>query len=111
MSSTPLWVPLAPAGIAVAGTLGGGLGGVLLTQRWANRREDKTWQREREREQGRWAREDQARTFEHRREVFEDFYEAVKALARRAYDHGYGSDGTRSCLRAGRLMLRQSSTA
>jgi hypothetical protein len=26
--------------------------------------------------------------------VFEDFYEAVRALARRAYDHGYGFDGT-----------------
>jgi hypothetical protein len=26
--------------------------------------------------------------------VFEDFYQAVKALARRAYDHGYGFDDT-----------------
>jgi hypothetical protein len=26
--------------------------------------------------------------------VFEDFYEAVRGLARRAYDHGYGFDGT-----------------
>ena len=94
MSSTPLWVPLASAGIAVLGTLGGGIGGVLVTQRWADRREEKAWARERVREQGRWSREDEARTFEHRREVFEDFYQAVKALARRAYDHGYGFDGT-----------------
>ena len=57
-------------------------------------REDKAWARERERERERWAREDEARTFEHRREVFEDFYQAVKALARRAYDHGYGFDDT-----------------
>ena len=52
--------------------------------------EDKAWAQERER----WVREDEARTFEQGREVFEDFYEAVKALARRAYDHGYGFDGT-----------------
>jgi len=88
--TTPLWLPLASAGIAVVGTLGGG----LVTQRWSDRRDNKTWQRERAREQQRWVREDQARTFEHRREVFEDFYQAVKALARRAYDHGYGFDDT-----------------
>ena len=51
-------------------------------------------ERERQREQERWRREDEARTFEHRREVFEDFYQAVKALARRSYDHGYGFDDT-----------------
>ena len=90
MSSTPLWLPLASAGIAVVGTLAGG----FFTQRWADHRDDKTWQRERAREQQRWTREDQARTFEHRREVFEDFYQAVKALARRAYDHGHGLDST-----------------
>jgi hypothetical protein len=90
MSSAPLWLPLASAGIAVLGTLGGG----LITQRWADRRDDQIWQRERHRELQRWAREDQARTFEHRREVLEDFYQVVKALARRAYDHGYGFDDT-----------------
>jgi len=47
MSSTPLWLPLAAAGPAVLGTLGG----VLITQRSADRREDKTWRRERETEQ------------------------------------------------------------
>jgi len=87
-------VPLVVAGIGVLGTLAGGIAGGLITQRWANKREDKAWARERERERERWAREDEARTFEHRREIFEDFYEAVKALARRAYDHGYGFDGT-----------------
>jgi hypothetical protein len=48
------------------------------------------WAREREREHEQWAREDQARTFDHRREACVDFYAAVKALARKAYDHGYG---------------------
>jgi hypothetical protein len=94
MSTTPLWVPLVVAGIGVLGTLAGGIAGGLLTQRWADRRDDKTWARERVREQERWRREDEARTFEHRREVFEDFYQAVKALARKAYCHGYGfTDG------------------
>jgi hypothetical protein len=66
MSSTPLWLPLASAGIAVLGTLGG----VLITQRQADRREDK------------------ARTFEYRREVYADFYKALQAMARLAYLHG-----------------------
>src|SRR5690242_19999867 len=88
--TTPLWLPLASAGVAVVGTLGGS----LVTQRWSDRRDDKTWQREREREQQRWVREDQARTFEHRREVFEEVYQAIKALAHRAYEHGYGFDDT-----------------
>jgi hypothetical protein len=87
-------VPLVVAGIGVAGTLTAGIAGGLITQRWANNREDEAWARERERELERWTREDEARTFEHRREVFEDFYQAVRALARRAYDHGYGFDGT-----------------
>jgi hypothetical protein len=76
------------------GTLTAGIAGGLIAQRWVNQREDRAWTRERERERQRWAREDEARTFEHRREVFEDFYQAVKALARRAYDHGYGFDDT-----------------
>lgn len=40
-----------------------------MAQRWAARREDKTWARERGRERERWAREDEARTFEHRWEA------------------------------------------
>jgi hypothetical protein len=67
-----------------------GVAGGLITQRWADRRGDKTWARERAQEEERCRREDEARTFEHRREVFENFYEGVKALARIAYDHGYG---------------------
>jgi hypothetical protein len=94
VSSTPLWVPLVVAGIGVAGTLTAGIAGGLVAQRWASQREEKAWARERAREQLRWAREDEARTFELRREVFEEFYQAVKALARRAYDHGYGFDTT-----------------
>ena len=90
VSSTPLWVPLVVAGIGVAGTLTAGIAGGLITQRWSDRREVNAWTREREREHERWTREDEARTFEHRRQAYTDFYEAVKALAKTAYDHGYG---------------------
>jgi hypothetical protein len=83
-------VPLIVAGIGVAGTLTAGIAGGLITQRWADRREARAWAREREHEHERWAREDEARTFEHRRQAYADFYEAVKALAKTAYSHGYG---------------------
>jgi hypothetical protein len=86
MDTTPLWVPLVVAALAVLGTLAG----VLVTQRWSDRRETSAWARERQREHEGWAREDEARTFEHRREAYVDFYVAVKALARMAYDHGFG---------------------
>lgn len=90
VSSTPLWVPLVVAGMGVAGTLAGGVTGTVLTQRRADRREDAAWARQREREREQRVLEDQGRTFAHRREAYLDFYMAVKALARTAYDHGYG---------------------
>ncbi|OIJ99730.1 hypothetical protein [Streptomyces colonosanans] len=62
----------------------------MITQRWSDRRETVAWERERQRERESWAREDEARTFEHRRQAYVEFYEAVKALARTAYDHCYG---------------------
>ncbi|MFV8245675.1 hypothetical protein [Mycolicibacterium peregrinum] len=63
--------------IGVAGTVGGTLSGVLVTQLMSNRREAAAWQREMGREKARWAREDRARTFEHRREAYVAFYRAV----------------------------------
>lgn len=90
MSSTPLWVPLVVAGIGVAGTATAGILGGLITQGRSDRREARAWEREREREREKWAREDEARTSEHRRQAYVEFYESVKALARTAYDHGYG---------------------
>lgn len=79
-------MPLLVAGIGLIGALAGGIVGSVLTQRQA----DKAWARERERQQEERDREDQARTFEHRREAYLDFYVAVKALARTAYGHSYG---------------------
>jgi hypothetical protein len=52
------------------------------------------------REHERWAREDEARTFEHRCQAYGGFYEAVKALARTAYGHGTASPSL-SCQRDG----------
>jgi hypothetical protein len=78
---TPAWVPLLVAMIGVVGTLAGGLGGVLITQRRSDARDEKTWARERQREKERWLREDEARTFEERRAAYTEFYEAVVAMA------------------------------
>ena len=72
---TPLWVPLLVAGIGVLGTLAGGIGGVLITQRRADRREYAAWQREHEQ----WQREDVARTFEHRREACVELFGSIRA--------------------------------
>ena len=83
-------MPLIVAGLGVVGTLTAGIAGGLITQRWADRRDEKTWTRERAREQERWRREDEARTFEHRREIIENFYEALKALVSIIYDHSSG---------------------
>ena len=90
MNVTPLWVPIVVAVVGVVGTAAAGVGGVLLTQRHADRREHAAWERERERERERWAREDEMRTFEHRRTAYASFYETLKDMALRAYDHGYG---------------------
>jgi hypothetical protein len=81
---TPLWVPLVVAGIGVLGTLAAGIAGVLITQSRSDKRDTKTWDRERKREQERWSREDRVRTFDHRREAYTDYFENIKAMARRA---------------------------
>lgn len=86
MNSTPLWVVL----LGLLTTLGGTLGGVIITQRRSDRREARAWERERERERDRWAREDELRNFEARREAYISFYEALRETARIAYDYGMG---------------------
>jgi hypothetical protein len=76
-------VPLVVAAFGVLGSLAGVIAGVLITQRRSDQREDTARKHERERERERWEREDQARTFEHRREIYEAYYEAIKAMALR----------------------------
>lgn len=51
--------------------------------------------REGDREQERWRREDEARTFDHRRDAYSAFYGSLQEMARTAYSHGMGlSDDT-----------------
>jgi hypothetical protein len=72
MATTPIWVPLVVAFL--------GLAGILLTQHLANRRQDAQWQRERQREQAVWAREDAARSYEHRRDSYVAFIKEFNRL-------------------------------
>ena len=90
MNTTPLWVPLVVAGLGLIGTVVGAISGVLITQRRSDKREDASWEREWDRERAGWEREDEARTFEHRRDAYADFYQSLRAMTRRAYDHGLG---------------------
>ena len=69
MATTPLWIPLAAAAIAVVGTLGG----VIFTQAWNSRLEERRWAREAARLAEAQAREDLYRTYEHRRAAYVDF--------------------------------------
>jgi hypothetical protein len=90
VNSTLLWVPLVVAGIGLLGTIVGTISGVLITQRRSDRREATAWERERVRERELWAREDTVRNFEARRDAYVSFYEALRKMARTAYDHGMG---------------------
>ena len=86
MYTTPLWVPLLVAALGIVSTVVG----IVVTQIMANRRERATWTRELAREQARWLREDRALTFEHRRAVYVEFYESLRKMMLRVYDHGMG---------------------
>jgi len=82
--TTPLWVPLVVAALGIVSTVVG----IVVTPIMANRRQRASWQRDTDREQQRWQREDQARTFEHRHTAYVEFYEALRAMMLRVYDHG-----------------------
>jgi hypothetical protein len=90
VNSTLLWVPLVVAGIGLLGTIVGTISGVLITQRRSDRREATARERERVRERELWAREDTVRNFEARRDAYVSFYEALRKMARTAYEHGMG---------------------
>jgi hypothetical protein len=77
VNTTPLWVPLVVAVLTFIGTLGGALGGVVITQRSADKRERENRADEFKLERERWAREDEARTFEQRRDAYIEFYESL----------------------------------
>ncbi|MGH3900864.1 MAG: hypothetical protein ACRDTA_21995 [Pseudonocardiaceae bacterium] len=73
------WISLAVGLLA----LGGALGSAWLTQRNANHREDIRWDREREREQARWAHEEAARSDERTRQRLADSYLEVLRIVER----------------------------
>ncbi len=73
------WISLAVGLLA----LGGALGSVWLTQRNANHREDIRWDREREREQARWAHEEAARSDERTQQRGADSYLEVLRIVER----------------------------
>lgn len=75
MDSTTLVVAI----LGLIGTAGGAITGVVITQRWSDRRDKASWERERERERERWAREEAARTFDLRREAYVEFHAAVSS--------------------------------
>jgi hypothetical protein len=76
MATTPLWVPLAVAALAVLGTLAG----VVFTQVWNSRLEERRWAREVERLREAQAREDVNRAYEHRRAAYADFVQEFMRL-------------------------------
>jgi hypothetical protein len=84
MASTPLWVPLVVAALGVTGTFLA----AYYTRRWADRREDQRWTRERQAEEARWKRErderreqwereDHARWMAERRLVYAEFLQRI----------------------------------
>ena len=75
--TTPLWLPLAVAVIAVVGTLAG----VAFTQVWNSRLEGRRWARENDRLREAQAREDLNRNYEHRRAAYVEFLQEFDRLA------------------------------
>lgn len=78
------------AAIGLLGTIAGTIAGVIITQRRSDRREHVAWIRERDRQRELWAREDELRNFEHRRDAYVNFYDSLRRMVRSAYDHGMG---------------------
>lgn len=64
MTSIPLWVPLAVAGVGVLGTLSA----AIFTQIWSSKLEGRRWNRERLAEERRWQHEKEERAEQWRRE-------------------------------------------
>jgi len=69
VATTPLWIPLVVAFVAVLGTFAG----LVFTQIWNSRLDERRWQRETECLHQVQAREDLSRTHEYRRAAYIDF--------------------------------------
>lgn len=83
MNTTPLWVVL----LGLLTTLGGTLGGVVITQRRSDRRETLTYERRRSEERERWVREDALRTFAAKSEAVLAYYDELRESARKIREY------------------------
>lgn len=79
MDRVQMWVTVAVALLGLASTVLA----VFITQRASNQRDEASRAHELERERARWEREDKVRTFEQRRDVYVDFYVALRRLRER----------------------------
>lgn len=104
VNTIPLWVPLVVAMLGLIGTLSGALGGVIITQRRSDRRERASQLHALEREKARWAREDEARTFEQRRDAYAAIYEAVRDTNRSAGEWTAETKDTEALFRALKIL-------
>ncbi|WP_157896391.1 hypothetical protein [Mycobacteroides chelonae] len=84
---TPTWLTLLVAGLGFVGTVGGAIGGVLITQRSSERREAAARLLESDRERQRQIREDAARTFEQRRDSYLGFYHSNGLAGRLVHEY------------------------
>jgi hypothetical protein len=89
MATTPLWVPLLVAAMGLIATLLGTIMGTVLAAARAERREDVRWQRERERQQEMWSREDRQRTFDQKRDAYIDFHQRLRVAELAIHDMIY----------------------
>jgi hypothetical protein len=68
------------------------IAGVVFTQRRADQREDRRWDREREHEQAVWDRDDAARSYEHRRDAYfaflNDYLDMMDRILRTEEEEG-----------------------
>jgi len=83
---TPWWVTLVVAGLGLVGTITAGLGGVIITQRASDRREEAARNAQTEREREQWRREDQQRQEDRRKDTDEQRIAAYLALLNAVHD-------------------------
>lgn len=86
---TSSWLSIILAVVAVLGSVGGTVVGVVITQRRSDRRDKLQWERTREIETARWAREDAMRTFERRQACYMEFEEFLRSAALAVYRAGF----------------------
>ena len=82
----PWWLTLVVAGLGLVGTVTAGLGGVIITQRASDRREEAARNAQTERERELWRREDKQRQEDRRKDTDEQRVAAYLALLNAVHD-------------------------